>query len=63
MDLDDPQETDLLLAFIAKQDLSDLSVGDLEDRIGHMREDIARCEVEIAARGSTRSAAESLFKS
>lgn len=63
MDLEDPQKTDLSLAFLCKQDISDLSVGDLEERITAMREEISRCESAIKARGSSKSAAESLFKS
>lgn len=43
------------------QDLSLLSVGDLTERIDLLREEIHRLEAELAAKGQTRSAAESLF--
>ncbi len=44
------------------QDLSLLSVGDLTERIGILREEIARLEAELQAKGSTKSAAEALFR-
>lgn len=44
------------------QDLSLLSVGDLEERIQAMRAEIARLEAELAVKGSTKSAAEALFR-
>ena len=44
------------------QDLSLLSVGELEERIGLLREEIARLEAELSAKGTTRSAAEALFR-
>lgn len=53
---------DLTLKAIGKQDLYDMSVGDLEERIEALRTEIARCEAAVAARGSTRSAADKLFK-
>lgn len=45
------------------QDLSLLSADELGERIGLLRAEIARLEAEIAARGSTRLAAEALFRS
>ncbi|MEM8935445.1 MAG: DUF1192 domain-containing protein [Pseudomonadota bacterium] len=54
---------DLALTFIAKQDLSDMSVPDLQERIGALKAEISRCEAAIQDRGETRSAAEQLFKS
>lgn len=53
---------DLTLDKLGKQDLYSLSAADLEERIASLRAEIARCEQEIAKRGSTRSAAEKLFK-
>lgn len=53
---------DLTLAKIGKQDLYSLSVGDLEERIASLKDEIARCEAALALRGSTKSAAEKLFK-
>ena len=44
------------------QDLSLLSVGDLTERIGILREEIARLEAERTAKGTTKSAAEALFR-
>ena len=45
------------------QDLSLLSVADLAERIEALKAEIARLEAEMAAKGSTRSAAEAFFKS
>lgn len=60
---DEPREKpDLLLAKLAKQDLSILSLDDLAERIANMKAEIARCEGLIAAKSSTRAAAEKLFK-
>ncbi len=39
-----------------------MSIGDLEERIANLRAEIARCEKAIAERGSTKAAAEKLFK-
>ncbi|MBX3571722.1 MAG: DUF1192 domain-containing protein [Mesorhizobium sp.] len=44
------------------QDLATLSVGELEERISLLREEISRLEAEKAAKGTTRSAADALFK-
>ncbi len=44
------------------QDLSLLSVGELNERIGLLKAEIARLEAEVAAKGVTKSAAEALFK-
>lgn len=53
---------DLTLEKICKQDLYAMSVGDLEERIKSLQAEIARCEQAVAERGSTKSAAEKLFK-
>jgi len=53
---------DLELSGLVKQDLSTLSVEDLEHRIASLRAEIVRCEAAIAERGDTRQAAESVFK-
>jgi uncharacterized small protein (DUF1192 family) len=44
------------------QDLSLLSVAELNDRITLMKEEIARLEVDIAKKNSSRSAADQFFK-
>ena len=44
------------------QDLSLLSVADLNERIGVLHEEIARLEAELQAKGATKSAAEALFR-
>ncbi len=44
------------------QDLSLLSVGELGERIELLRGEIRRLEAELAAKGTTKSAAEALFR-
>jgi uncharacterized small protein (DUF1192 family) len=44
------------------QDLSLLSVGDLDERIGMLKAEIARLEADKGVKQATRMAAESLFK-
>jgi uncharacterized small protein (DUF1192 family) len=44
------------------QDLSLLSVGDLDERIDILRAEIARLETDKVTKQATRMAAESLFK-
>lgn len=44
------------------QDLSLLSVGDLDERILLMKAEILRLEIDRASKEASRSAAESLFK-
>lgn len=44
------------------QDLSLLSVAELRERIGLLRSEIARLEAELAAKGTTKAAAEALFR-
>lgn len=44
------------------QDLSLLSVDELRERIGQLRAEIERLDGELAAKGSTRQAAEALFR-
>lgn len=44
------------------QDLSTLSVDELKERIQLLRDEIGRLEADMAAKQSSRSAAESVFK-
>jgi len=44
------------------EDVSLLGASELQTRIGELRQEIERLEAELASRGQTRSAAESLFK-
>jgi uncharacterized small protein (DUF1192 family) len=44
------------------QDLSLLSVSELSERIALLREEIARLEAELNAKGATKNAAEALFR-
>ena len=44
------------------QDLSLLSVGELQERIAMLKEEIVRLERELTAKGATRSAADALFR-
>jgi len=44
------------------QDLTLLSVRELSERIGLMKEEIARLEADIAQKQATRSAADQFFK-
>ncbi|PLX35880.1 MAG: DUF1192 domain-containing protein [Hyphomicrobiales bacterium] len=45
------------------QDLSQLSVAELEDRLALLRDEIERVEREIAGKEKSRSAADAFFKS
>jgi uncharacterized small protein (DUF1192 family) len=44
------------------QELTLLSVAELQDRIGSMREEIARLEADIVKKQASRSAADQFFK-
>jgi len=44
------------------QDLSLLSVDELGERVRLLHDEIARLEAEIAAKGTTRQAAEAIFR-
>lgn len=44
------------------QDLSLLSVAELNERIEQLRSEISRLETELEAKGATRLAAEALFR-
>lgn len=49
-------------AHVIGQDLSMLSVGELDERIGLLRAEIERLESELKAKGATKNAAEALFR-
>lgn len=49
-------------AHVIGQDLSLLSVEELRHRIEMLREEIARIEGELTAKGATKDAAEALFR-
>jgi uncharacterized small protein (DUF1192 family) len=44
------------------QDLSLLSVSELEERIMQLKEEISRLEIELNTKDRTRNAAEALFR-
>ena len=44
------------------QDLALLSVGELTERIGLLRDEIVRLEAELTNKGTSKSAAEALFR-
>ena len=44
------------------QDLSRLSAGELQERIGQLKEEIVRLEAELSSKGMTKLAAEALFR-
>jgi uncharacterized small protein (DUF1192 family) len=44
------------------QDLSLISVSELQERIGLLREEIARIEADIAKKQSSRASADQFFK-
>ena len=56
------EKPDLALGYLKKQDLHDLSVDDLCERIAALKAEIARCEEAIGNRGGAREEAEKLFK-
>jgi uncharacterized small protein (DUF1192 family) len=44
------------------EDLSRLSAGELTERIGQLKAEIARLEADLSTKGATKAAAEALFK-
>jgi uncharacterized small protein (DUF1192 family) len=62
MDLDDLQPKKKAKAYELGQDLAKLSVGELAALIEILKAEIARVEAQLAAKQSSKSAAESIFK-
>lgn len=62
MALFDEEPTKKKLPHEIGQDLSALSVGDLNERIGQLHAEIARLEAELSSKNVTRSAADALFR-
>ena len=49
-------------AHVIGQDLSLLSVAELRERVGQLKQEILRIEGELDAKGATKDAAEALFR-
>ena len=62
MALFDEEPTKKKLPHEIGQDLSALSVGDRNERIGQLHAEIARLEAELSSKNVTRSAADALFR-
>ena len=60
--LDEDDRPKKKIAHEIGQDLTLLSVRELTDRIGLLKEEIARLEADIAKKQATRSAADQFFK-
>jgi uncharacterized small protein (DUF1192 family) len=60
--IDDEDRPKKKLAHEIGQDLTLLSVKELQERIALLREEIARLEADIARKQATRSAADQFFK-
>jgi len=58
----DDEEPRRTAATVLGEDLSSLSVADLEARIEAARAEIARIEAELARRGQARTAADAVFR-
>ncbi|UTW59710.1 DUF1192 family protein [Kordiimonas sp. SCSIO 12603] len=64
MDFDDlPLKKDTPTAALEKEDLSEASVDQLEERITVLKIEITRTEEEIKAKKASRAAADAFFKS
>ena len=50
------------LTLVTKQDLGPLSIAELEERIGILKDEIERVETHMAEASRHRSAADELFK-
>lgn len=64
MDFDDlPLKKDSPISEVEKEDLSTISVEQLEERVSRLESEIERTKQEIKAKQASRSAAEAFFKS
>ena len=63
MSLFDEEEVKKVPVHEIGQDLSLLSVDELQERIGILKEEILRLEAEANSKGVSKAAAESFFKS
>ena len=61
-DDDDSLQPDTMLDALRKEDLYEMSVGDLKNRISLLEIEINRCKTALESRADTRSEAEKLFK-
>ncbi|MEM8540922.1 MAG: DUF1192 domain-containing protein [Pseudomonadota bacterium] len=59
----DENEPKKKLPFQLGQDLSDLSVGDIEEIIDQLEEEIARLQTDAKQKQASKSVADALFKS
>lgn len=62
MALFDDEPLSTIPVHVLGQDLSELSVDDLEERIGQLRLEIERLTEALATKGSSRQAAEAFFR-
>jgi uncharacterized small protein (DUF1192 family) len=60
--IDDDDRPKKKLAHEIGQDLTLMSVGELNERIALLREEIARLEADIAKKQSSRASADQFFK-
>ena len=59
---DDDQSAEKPPSHVVGEDLSDFSVGDLEERIGLLEAEIERLRADLEQKRSGRAAADSFFK-
>lgn len=59
----DEEETKKMPVHEIGQDLSLLSVDELQERIGLLKDEITRLEAEAGSKGASKAAAEAFFKS
>lgn len=62
MAIEDDRPPPKRAAHVVGEDVSRLSVAELDERIGLLRAEIARLEAAVAARRSTANAADALFR-